>query len=138
MTSNMPDHLDGALTQPGRIDFSVKFKSASKEQCREIFLQMYSHPRRPSANNAKMDAVKDLDLGLLAVRFKNEILDRLLTPAELQGFLFIKTDPRDAMVHMCTWRDDVLSRRERVAQIQPTTQQPLASDQLQGYWICIQ
>jgi mitochondrial chaperone BCS1 len=126
ITSNMPDHLDGALTRPGRIDFSVEFKSASKEQSREIFLRMYSHPRRPSANNAKTDAIKDLDLELLADRFKNEIPDRLLTPAELQGFLLTMTDPRDAVDHVAIWRDDTL---ERLSQIQPTTQQSLASDQ---------
>ena len=132
MTSNMPDHLDGALTRPGRIDFPVEFKSASKEQSREIFLRMYSHPRRPSAKNAKTDAVNDLDLELLAVRFKNEIPDRLLTPAELQGFLLAKTGPTDAVDHVSTWKDDVLSRRERMAQHKSTTQQPLTSDQVHG------
>jgi mitochondrial chaperone BCS1 len=121
MTSNIPDDIDGALTRPGRIDFSVEFKSASKEQSREIFLRMYSRPTRPSAKDAKIDAVKDHDLKLLAIRFEDEIPDRLLTPAELQGFLLTKTDPRDAVDHVGTWRDDVLNRSER---------QKLASDQL--------
>jgi mitochondrial chaperone BCS1 len=119
MTSNVPGNLDNALTRPGRIDLSVEFRLASKEQSREIFLQMYSHPRRPSVGNAKIDAVKDLDLEPLAVRFKNEIPDRVLTPAEVQGFLLTKTDPRDAVDQVGTWRDDVVSKRERP---NPTTE----------------
>lgn len=41
MTTNYPEKLDDALIRPGRVDMSIEFTLASKQQIRELFLRMY-------------------------------------------------------------------------------------------------
>ncbi|OAP64716.1 hypothetical protein AYL99_00688 [Fonsecaea erecta] len=41
MTTNHPERLDEALTRPGRIDLSIKFDLATRQQIKDLFLRMY-------------------------------------------------------------------------------------------------
>lgn len=42
MTTNHPEHLDPALTRPGRVDLSIAFSLATTQQIKDLFLSMYS------------------------------------------------------------------------------------------------
>ena len=41
MRQNNPETLDEALTRPGRIDLTIKFDLANKQQMKDLFLRMY-------------------------------------------------------------------------------------------------
>ncbi|EXJ70014.1 uncharacterized protein A1O5_07087 [Cladophialophora psammophila CBS 110553] len=41
MTTNHLERLDEALTRPGRIDLTIKFDLATKQQIKDLFLRMY-------------------------------------------------------------------------------------------------
>jgi mitochondrial chaperone BCS1 len=87
ITTNFPHRLDAALVRPGRIDFKVEFKRASKKEIREMFLRFYSH---------YTEAGGEQSLESLAGQFTEEIPDELLTHAEVQGFCLARVDPKDA------------------------------------------
>lgn len=67
MTSNHPEHLDEALTRPGRVDVRIPFSLATHTQIKDIFMRMYgtdidahkadkaerSRPSKPSINSEK-------------------------------------------------------------------------------------
>ena len=42
MTTNHRERLDPALIRPGRIDYQLKFESATKDQIKRLFLNFYS------------------------------------------------------------------------------------------------
>ncbi|ETI24345.1 hypothetical protein G647_03714 [Cladophialophora carrionii CBS 160.54] len=41
MTTNHPERLDPALVRPGRVDLSIKFDLANRQQVKDLFMRMY-------------------------------------------------------------------------------------------------
>ncbi|KAK2748508.1 hypothetical protein FQN57_000641 [Myotisia sp. PD_48] len=90
MTTNHPEKLDEALIRPGRIDMTVEFTLANKEQTREIFIRMYS-PDRPDSitlkkqeNHSSKSANKATNSGEAVSSFKRwrKVAGGLFTPVD--------------------------------------------------------
>jgi mitochondrial chaperone BCS1 len=78
MTTNYPNHLDPALTRPGRIDMRIEFTKATKAQAERIFVMLYSDS---FANEA--------------AEFGKSIPEGELSPADIQEFLLERRDKPD-------------------------------------------
>lgn len=66
-----------------------------------------------------MDALDDVELQRLAARFKDEIPNRLFSPAQLQGYLLTRTDPMQAVNEVSMWRDGILESEAGHTPAQP-------------------
>jgi chaperone BCS1 len=102
MTTNKPRALDEALTRPGRVDLTVPFTNATREQAREIFLHTYKHDGGASGcdrNDAnKPPELSSAGLADMAKEFASSIPDGMISPAAIQGFLLErKAEPRRAL-----------------------------------------
>ncbi len=82
MTTNHKEELDDALTRPGRIDMSIKFDFATKDQIKDMFENFL-----PS----QKDKFKT---------FYKKIQSRDVSTAVLQKFLFEKRECEDIMSHL--------------------------------------
>ena len=126
MTTNDPESLDGALIRPGRIDMQVYFGHASRYYTRQIFYKMFakddpqdtSHElafdeMHDSATAEHVTTLQDKErLEKMAAHFADILPDKVLTPAEIQGFLLMRRkDPQKAIDDAPAWRDSVLAAR---------------------------
>ena len=82
MTTNHKDELDEALTRPGRIDMSIKFDFATKDQIKDMFENFLPKQK----DNFKM--------------FYRKIEVKKISTAVLQKFLFEKRECENIMDHM--------------------------------------
>ena len=121
MTSNRPDELEDALVRPGRVDVRVGFENASRQQTRDIFLNMYE-PKIIRSVEACTDAVegaddgseKDEELKRLAEVFADKVPERRCSPAELQDFILLyKKEPRRAVEEVEAWLEKGLEEQRR-------------------------
>lgn len=93
MTTNHPELLDPALIRPGRVDVHVKFKYATKQQLRDLFIKMYTPHSLDKP--ARFDTSKAPELADL---FANIVPADKFTPAEIQQFLlFHRIRPQAAV-----------------------------------------
>jgi chaperone BCS1 len=104
MTSNSPESLDKALVRPGRIDKQVLFGYIEKSVAETIFKRMYQNSN---------DEPNDPEVTALAMQFSAKIPDLKLTPAEVQGFLIPRADPKIAVMEADKWIQDVLVARKK-------------------------
>ncbi|GAP86981.1 putative BCS1-mitochondrial protein of the AAA family of ATPase [Rosellinia necatrix] len=101
MTSNFPEKLDEALVRPGRIDVKIHMGHITQEGAEQIFLRMMRIGRLDDKavarypgdfEHTKEDKVADEhpteeELIVLAQRFAQQVPEKMLTPAQLQGYL---------------------------------------------------
>lgn len=74
MTTNNPENLDSALTRPGRVDCKLAFQYINEDTARKMFSRLFSE-------------AKGHDIEELSHKFASKLPDRLVSPAELQGYL---------------------------------------------------
>ena len=86
MTTNYRKILDVALTQPGRVDFTIGFGMANKEAIGEIFIMLFKEAEQPLCISAKKDESNG-SIESLAERFVGVFPSGVFTPVEIQGFL---------------------------------------------------
>ena len=139
-TTNHPERLDQALTRPGRVDLTIKFDFANRQQIKDLFLRMYTvdtldMTRQPTkishilpnqeeldnligqiSNSApgdnKASGLASTDISKLAQEFANALPSLTFSPAEIQGFLLgRKKDPKQALGDVFTWRDEQLQSK---------------------------
>lgn len=119
MTSNTPETLDPALIRHGRVDKQIKFDYIQRSNAKQLFIRMFSmHADErmvatvPSVAEDKisfevMDVIPELhgqELEELAEEFANKLPDRMLSPAEVQGFLLDHRDKaREAVANASNW-----------------------------------
>lgn len=123
MTSNRPDELEDALVRPGRVDVRVGFENASRQQTRDIFLNMYEPKivRTAEAGSGEVDAgvieggsEQDEELKRLAEIFSEKVPERRCSPAELQDFILLyKKEPRRAVEEVEAWLEKGLEEERR-------------------------
>ncbi|TPX71176.1 hypothetical protein SpCBS45565_g01370 [Spizellomyces sp. 'palustris'] len=98
MTTNHLEKLDPALIRPGRVDLKVLFDLATKYQARELFIQFYPHTNGEPPSVPGMLTLRADDLVQLAEAFAKKIPDRVLSMAQIQGFLMkYKSNPWEAV-----------------------------------------
>ncbi|OBT82968.1 hypothetical protein VE02_08463 [Pseudogymnoascus sp. 03VT05] len=86
MTTNCRSKLDDAMLRPGRVDREEYFGNASKDTAINMFIRMCSpHTAKTT------DDVRDL-----AMKFAEHIDDKKFSPAQIQGFLQQRRDPKAA------------------------------------------
>ncbi|KAM5451556.1 hypothetical protein MaudCBS49596_003828 [Microsporum audouinii] len=100
MTTNYSHHLDEALIRPGRVDLTIPFTLATKQQLKSMFLQIFS----------KAEQVPGLEnLENLADAAVADLPDYKISPSQFQGFLLgHKSDPQGAVDSVMDWRKKVL------------------------------
>jgi chaperone BCS1 len=106
---NHPERLDKALIRPGRVDRTFHFGLATKDQIKKLFLQMYNDDEGKPESTVHNDLTKDYDLVELAKKFTDELQENAFSPADVQGYLLIKKDPRDAVKDVGKWRDEQIT-----------------------------
>lgn len=82
MTTNHKDELDEALTRPGRIDMSIKFDFATKEQIKSMFDNFLPKQKK------------------IFSKFYHKIEMRKVSTAVLQKFLFERRECENILEHM--------------------------------------
>jgi chaperone BCS1 len=130
MTSNTPETLDAALIRHGRIDRQIKFDNISKYGAKQLFLRIFSF-RQDEQINA--EPTSDLEephksvetppdsqeehvrvLEKLATEFASTIPERMLSPAEIQGFLLdYRDNAEEALTKMSSWIEATLKTRSK-------------------------
>ena len=128
MTSNRPEELEEALIRPGRVDVRVGFENASRQQTRDIFLNMYEpktvHSAQAGAGDGEGEgggsrSEEDEEVKRLAELFAEKVPERRCSPAELQDFILLyKKEPRRAVDAVEGWLEQGLeeSRRKKVGE----------------------
>lgn len=140
MTTNHAEKLDPALLRPGRVDMTVTFGYAGREDIKELFSAIYStlegdvrncrgssgrgkgsSPTRDAVEDAeivkKKDEKKKQDNAETVSRWSEEFASRVpageLTAAEIQGYLLNhKHSPRDAIEGVEKWVATTRKKRE--------------------------
>lgn len=134
MTTNHHEHLDPALVRPGRVDYQIEFKLASRYLAKEMFQNIFNEPQTNidmdfddsrseivSATESKELAVRNsssssatTDIEGLAKAFSEKIPEYTFSPAEIQGFLLRhKSSPEDAVGNVETWVRQMLDEKEQ-------------------------
>jgi chaperone BCS1 len=104
MTTNHQDHLDGALTRPGRVDMRVYLGNISCKSAEEMFIRMFS-PDLGRTSDVDADEVQEL-----ARQFASKIPEDTLTPSLLQGFFQLHlSSPHEAVAHIAAWVEKELA-----------------------------
>lgn len=106
MTTNHIESLDSALLRPGRVDLRVHLGFATKKHAEEMFIQAFADLSGKSTD--KTDESKGAaNLEKMAREFASEIPEKLLSPAEIQGFLMNwKKTPKDAVANITAWLEE--------------------------------
>ncbi|KIW21531.1 hypothetical protein PV08_02111 [Exophiala spinifera] len=103
LTTNYRERLDDALIRPGRVDYQVQFRLASRPQARELFWRIYSpHPSGSAQNISKFPlTVTSNDskrISNLSDEFAALVPESRYGLADLQGFLLArKSSPEKAI-----------------------------------------
>ncbi|KAL4892576.1 BCS1 N terminal-domain-containing protein [Aspergillus ambiguus] len=133
MTTNHPEKLDAALLRPGRVDMSIKFCCADKEDTKQLFLGIYStlegdvrtRPLRSGPSPADQKKIRKVpsapwqrlspeQIEKLAGEFAELVPAGEFSPAEIQGYLlYHKTDPEGAVNEVVKWVADTRAKREK-------------------------
>ncbi|KAI9041244.1 BCS1 and AAA domain-containing protein [Aspergillus affinis] len=133
MTTNHHEHLDPALVRPGRVDYQLEFKLASRHLAREMFQNIFNEPQTNidmdyedsrieivAATESKEFIVWDsssssaTDIEDLAIAFSEKIPEHTFSPAEIQGFLLRhKSSPEDAVANVEAWVRKTLDEKEQ-------------------------
>lgn len=99
MTSNRPSDLDPAILRAGRVDVTEFLGNATKEVAKNMFIRMCSsHTKDGRVEDASPEEVRHL-----ASEFVNHIDDERFSPADLQGFLQQRPNPRKALSDISEW-----------------------------------
>ncbi|KAK5102180.1 hypothetical protein LTR70_007491 [Exophiala xenobiotica] len=99
MTTNYPENLDPALTRPGRVGYKLAFQYISEGTARKMFMRLYSE-------------VEGHDLEELSHKFATKLPNRLVSPAELQGYLLEHMGlPELAVSELESWVEKILKER---------------------------
>lgn len=102
LTTNFPDMLDPALIRPGRVDYSVRFGPANRDQASRLFQNFFRPPSKGlspmvlTKDGPRMDptSVTSKDLAMLGDQFASKLPEEKLSMAAIQGFLLRhRTDP---------------------------------------------
>lgn len=137
MTTNHHEQLDPALIRPGRVDYQLEFKLASRNLAREMFQNIFYEPQTNidtdyDGTRIETLSVSDLketldrsscgwdssssaaaDLEELATAFSEKIPKYTFSPAEIQGFLLRhKSSPEDAVASVEAWVRKTLGEKE--------------------------
>ena len=137
MTTNHVEHLDPALTRPGRIDYIVHFQNITTELAEQMFRSFYStQDLEISESQPIKDYVKrklsscdypssEQELARLAVSFASKIPSGEFSPAQLQGYLLMhKYRPDKAIDNVYSWiqyeREEKAKNEREKAKSQPT------------------
>ncbi|EAU32080.1 conserved hypothetical protein [Aspergillus terreus NIH2624] len=134
MTTNHPEKLDAALLRPGRVDMSIKFCCADKEDTKQLFLGIYStlegdvHTRLSGGATGGATGKKRVrktpaapwqrlspeEIEKLAVEFAELVPEGEFSPAEIQGYLlYHKNDPEGAIDGVRKWVEEMRAKREK-------------------------
>jgi SpoVK/Ycf46/Vps4 family AAA+-type ATPase len=81
ITTNYPERIDSALTRPGRIDFKLELKLASKNIIKEMLKFIYS--------------LSDIEIEKYTEHMN--IKDYILSPAEVQSYCFQNKNIKDCI-----------------------------------------
>ncbi|KAJ6259797.1 Paraplegin [Drechslerella dactyloides] len=110
MTTNHPEKLDPALKRSGRVDVTVEFKLASKQQTFNLFMNMYANKYDIEGSKT---TVTEEDLIAAAEAFSEKLPDCRFSPAEIQGFLMVRRDDyKRALRDVEKWKDSVFAKRK--------------------------
>ncbi|KAJ3996344.1 P-loop containing nucleoside triphosphate hydrolase protein [Lentinula boryana] len=139
-TTNHLDHLDPALSRPGRMDVWIDFKNASRWQAEALFRNFFpsceddinsraptptptspsssASPKRqprPKAPHTHSSApLSPSILSKLAKEFAQKVPDEEFSVASLQGYLLRnKSRPEDAVKGVETWVEEERRNREK-------------------------
>ena len=114
MTTNNPEALDPALVRPGRVDREVFFGNVIRETAVQIFKRMYDIPGAENEPGYKEDIAQKAEI------FAEKVPEQVYTPADIQGYLLMKTDKPDAAVaDFEAWSEHQLKlRKERQAVVE--------------------
>lgn len=111
MTTNHIEAIDHALLRPGRVDLRIYFDLATKKLAKDLFLQIFGDLDDEGVELVNDD--KNNELEQQAVAFAAEIPEKVLSPAEIQGFLMIwKDKPADAVAQAKKWVEE--SRKKKL------------------------
>jgi mitochondrial chaperone BCS1 len=149
MTSNSPEELDDALLRPGRIDKQLCFPASSSAMAARLFIRMFTKDEgdlsplvaEPQTDDVIANDEKPLEdfdpatIEEMAEAFAAKIPDKILTPAEVQGFLLDhRTSPKDAIANVNTWVKIMSEAKEKGTavldhfKVAPTTPSPTTSE----------
>lgn len=120
MTTNHPEHLDAALTRPGRVDKKIEFSFTGNAQNFEIFTRMFGTDRTKTAEPLKTirDACRPHTPGInassyysslddlinAAHRFAALVPEHMFSPAAVQDLLLEHIrDPEAAIAGVQDW-----------------------------------
>ena len=114
MTTNNPEALDPALVRPGRVDREVFFGNVTRETAVQIFKRMYDIPGAENEPGYKEEIAQKAEI------FAEKVPEQVYTPADIQGYLLMKTDKPDAAVaDFEAWSEHQLRlRKERQAVVE--------------------
>jgi len=131
MTSNTPETLDAALIRHGRIDKQIKFDYIRKFDAKQLFIRMFTLHEDEKIDDSKpidldpenpfelMDVPSEppeKDIERFAEEFAAKIPERMLSPAEIQGFLLDhRDDVKRAVAKVSDWIVDTLAARTKKA-----------------------
>jgi chaperone BCS1 len=131
MTSNTPETLDAALIRHGRIDKQIKFDYIRKFDAKQLFIRMFTLHEDEKIDDSKpidldpenpfelMDVPSEppeKDIERFAEEFAAKIPERMLSPAEIQGFLLDhRDDVKRAVAKVSDWIVDTLAARSKKA-----------------------
>jgi len=107
--------LDPALRRPGRFDYLVEFKLASRYQVGELFKKFYlptprASPYKDPTTSKDRDTPEELDV--LAERFRELIPEREISMDALQGYLMMhKNQPHRAVECAGKWVGEEMAQR---------------------------
>ena len=108
--------LDPALRRPGRIDYLVEFKLASRDQAGELFKEFYLFTPRASPHKdhaTSEDVAISEELDVLAGQFKESIPEREFSMDALQGYLMMhKNQPHRAVEGARKWVGEEMAERK--------------------------
>nr|XP_018261817.1 uncharacterized protein I303_06262 [Kwoniella dejecticola CBS 10117]OBR83975.1 hypothetical protein I303_06262 [Kwoniella dejecticola CBS 10117] len=115
-TTNWKEHIDEALSRPGRCDVWVEFRYATQQQARELFVYFYSARHLSDGIqkspkdlvevkiNGHVDQTESEELQTMGKRFASAIPDYTVSVSALQGYLMrYKRDPVTAVEEVQDW-----------------------------------
>jgi chaperone BCS1 len=110
MTTNHIEAIDHALLRPGRVDLRIYFDLARKKLAKDLFLQIFGDLDEGLEQSENTDEKNELEQQAQA--FAAEIPEKVMSPAEIQGFLMMwKDKPADAVAHVKEWVEESTKKK---------------------------